>query len=327
MNQPKTSPKFDFAVGGQAVIEGVMMRSPNFNIVSVRNPSGDITKSSEFYQNLIKRKTYLNIPLVRGVINMLEMMLIGTKALNFSSRIALGDPSAPTDVATNSQPTKSTAKENLMLIFSLVFALGMSLFLFKFLPLWITDFVSQKFSLLQQNYLVYNLLDGVLKTSFFVAYIAILSLLPDVKRVFKYHGAEHKSITTYEQGLPLTVENAKLQTRFHPRCGTSFILIVFLMSIFIFTAIPRNPDFLLNFAIRLAFLPLIAGISYEFLKLTAKYSTHPLSKIVSWPGLMMQRLTTSEPDADMLEVALNSLNSAIQAEQNFSKDQHERTVL
>jgi uncharacterized protein YqhQ len=317
MNQQNSLNKIDFAVGGQAVIEGVMMRSPNFNIVSVRHPGGKIEESQEFYQNLIRRKKYLNIPVLRGVINMLEMMLIGTKALNFSSRIALADLEKKESSKTEST---SAAKETSMLIFSVVFALAMSLFLFKFLPLWLTDFLSHRFEIIQQNYLVYNLLDGVIKSTFFVAYIALLSLLPDVRRVFQYHGAEHKSIMTYEQGLALTVENAQKQTRFHPRCGTSFILIVFLLSVFVFTAIPRHPDFLINFAIRMAFLPIIAGLSYELLKLSAKYPKNWFFKLISRPGLWMQKLTTSEPTADMLEVSLNSLKLALQAEENLKQN-------
>jgi len=322
-NNNNINSPIDFAVGGQAVIEGVLMRSPNFNIISVRSPAGQIVEDQAQYQTLVKRHNFLNVPIVRGVINMLEMMLIGTQALTFSSKQALqsGEPeAAPTPaVVTTTEPKKTSLRENLSLGFSLVFALVMSIFLFKFLPLWITDYLSHNFAALQENYLIFNLVDGLIKTSFFLLYIALLSLLPDVKRLFRYHGAEHKSIMTYEQGLDLTVDNAKKQTRFHPRCGTSFILIVFLISILVFTVIPRNPDFLTNFAIRLAFLPLVAGISYEFLKLSAKAPNNWFFKIVTKPGLWMQKITTQEPDDQMLEVALHSLKLALQAEQNLLK--------
>lgn len=311
------SAKIDFAVGGQAVLEGVMMRSPNYNIVSVRSPDGEIKEKSEYYQNLTKRINWLSIPILRGVINMFEMMWIGTKALGFSSKVAM-----------NEEEGEGGLMENASVIISLLFALGMSLLLFKFLPLWITDFLSHNFTSINQNYLIYNAIDGMLKTSLFVGYIALLSLLPDVRRVFMYHGAEHKSIMAYEQGLDLNVANARKQTRFHPRCGTSFILIVFLFSIFIFTAVPRQDSFVINFLVRLAFLPLIAGISYEMLKLSAKMKDNFLLKIISAPGLLMQRLTTLEPDDQMLEVALNSLQLALTAEQKqISTNESIRPVL
>lgn len=312
----------DFAVGGQAVIEGVMMRSPNYNIVSVRAPSGNIVEDQSYYQNITRRHSILNLPILRGVINMLEMMVIGTKALTFSSKQAMqeatAEPVKKTEVIT---PAKSSLGENVSLVFSLVFALAMSLFLFKFLPLWLTDFLSHQFAALDKNYLLFNLVDGLLKTLFFLVYIALLSMLPDIKRLFRYHGAEHKSIMAYEKGLELTVENAKKQTRFHPRCGTSFILIVFLISILVFTLVPRNPDFIMNFVVRLAFLPIVAGVSYEFLKMSAKMPDNLFFRIVTKPGLWMQKLTTQEPDDKMLEVALNSLKLALKAEnQLLEKD-------
>ncbi|MCC7432998.1 DUF1385 domain-containing protein [Candidatus Peregrinibacteria bacterium] len=320
MNQTKpltNTAKIDFAVGGQAVLEGVMMRSPNYNIVSVRAPDGKIKEKSEYYQNLTKRINWLSIPILRGVINMFEMMWIGTKALGFSSKIALNEDSE----------TEGSFMENLSVVFSIIFALGMSLLLFKFLPLWITDFLSHSFNAINQNYLIYNLIDGLLKTTLFVGYIALLNLLPDVRRVFMYHGAEHKSIMTYEQGLDLTVANARNQTRFHPRCGTSFILIVFLFSIFIFTAVPRQDSFVINFLVRLAFLPIIAGISYEMLKLSAKLKDNFILKLISAPGLLMQKLTTLEPDDQMLEVALNSLKLALTAEQKQISNHESSKVL
>ncbi len=191
----------------------------------------------------------------------------------------------------------------------------MSLFLFKFLPLYLTDFLSKNVAILNQNYLYYNLVDGLIKITFFVVYIGVLGLLPSLHRVFQYHGAEHKSIYTYEKGLPLEVKHAKKMTRFHPRCGTSFILVVFLLSIFIYTFVPRQPDFLLNFLLRVAFLPLVAGVSYEVLKWSAKHSEHPLVKIVTLPGLLFQRLTTQEPSDDQLEVALAALRRALEMEE------------
>jgi uncharacterized protein YqhQ len=161
-------------------------------------------------------------------------------------------------------------------------------------------------------------LDGILKTSFFIVYIAILSLLPSIKRVFEYHGAEHKSIYNYESGLPLNVANARNMSRFHPRCGTSFILIVFLISIFIYTFVPKQSEFTSNFLVRLLFLPLIAGVSYEFLKWSGKHRENIFMKILIAPGLWFQRLTTREPTDRQLEVALGALQKALELEKEKS---------
>lgn len=306
--------KIDFAVGGQALLEGILMRSPNHNIIAVRKPSGEIEEKKEFYQNLIKRYRSLDIPFIRGVINMIEMMLIGTKALNFSSLIAMEED--------QQEKEKGSNLTNISVVISMIVGLAMALVLFKFIPLWVTDLLSNYFVLLKENYLVYNLLDAFLKTGIFIGYIALMTLIPEIKRVFMYHGAEHKSIMTYEKGLPLTVENAKKQTRFHPRCGTSFILLVFLISILIFTLLPKNPDFLLNFSTRLLALPLVAGVSYEILKLSAKKSENWFFRLIASPGLLMQRLTTKEPDEKILEVGLHSLKLAIASEEEYLKNKN-----
>jgi len=306
------SKKIDFAVGGQAVIEGVMMRSPNYTVISVRSEKGEILETTEYYQNLSKKIKFLGLPIIRGVINLFEMMFIGTKALNWAASKSMATED---EIPADKKQKEEKGQGILALVFSIVFALGMSIFLFKFLPLWCTDFLSKKIDLLNQNYLAYNFVDGVLKTSFFILYIYILGRLPDVHRVFQYHGAEHKSIMTYENNLPLTVENARNQTRFHPRCGTSFILVVFLLSIFIYTFVPRNPDFLTNFGLRVLFLPIVAGISYEMLKWSAKHHESKIVQLLIKPGLMFQRLTTQEPDDQMLEVALNSLKLSLELEE------------
>lgn len=303
----------DFAVGGQALMEGVLMRSPHYNAIAVRTPSGEIVEKQDLYINLTARWKMFNIPILRGVINMFEMLYIGTKALNFSSLISLDE--TPAD--------KTGSKlAGISIIISMIIGLGLALFLFKFLPLWLTNTLSSFFPALNDNYLFYNLVDAVIKTLLFVGYLYFMTLFKDIRRVFMYHGAEHKSIMTYEHGLPLTVENARLQTRFHPRCGTSFILLVFLVSILVFSLLPKNPDFLSNFLIRLAALPLVAGLSYEVLKTSAKHAHSRFFKIIAAPGLLMQRLTTSEPDDSILEVALNSLKLALAAEQKYSTEQH-----
>jgi uncharacterized protein YqhQ len=309
----KQPTKIDFAVGGQAVIEGVMMRSPNYLTVSVRKNHGGIKGKDEAYRTFCQRVKVLGVPIVRGVVNLFEMMVVGVRILNYSAQEQLDEPEDKNE--------KDGFWEKIILgasfAFSLIFALGLSLFLFKFLPLWITETLSNNFELFKNNYLVYNLTDGILKTTFFIVYIFILGLLPSLKRVFEYHGAEHKSIYTYEKGLDLTVKNARSQSRFHPRCGTSFILVVFLISILVYTFVPKQEDFMTNFGVRVLFLPLIAGISYEFLKWSAKTKDNFLVKMIITPGLWFQRLTTREPDDYQLEVALDALKKAVELEEKL----------
>ena len=250
---------------------------------------------------------------------MVEMIYIGTRALNFSTKIALEEE--PKEILKNEE--KKEEAENSYLVATLILGGLLSLFLFKFIPLWITEFLNNRLTIIQEHYFLYNLIDGFIKTVIFLIYMWILSSFPDMKRVFMYHGAEHKSIIAYENGCELNVENARKQTRFHPRCGTSFIIIVFLFSILVFTLFPKNPDFLTNFIIRVALLPIIAGISYEFLKISAKYAKSTLVHIIALPGLWTQHLTTSEPTDDMLEVALRSLKMALSSEENLIKSSHE----
>ncbi len=308
--QIKDNKKIDFAVGGQAVIEGVMMRSNEFITVAVRKESGGIELKEDPFKSITKKIKFLGWPFIRGVVGLVEMMLVGMKALNYSASVMIGDTEGK---KREDMTAKEKFIEKLMMAFSFIFAIGMSIFLFKFLPLWITEWISGIYEPLRQS-ILYNIIDGVLKTSFFVLYIWLLTLMPSIKRVFEYHGAEHKSIFTYEKGLPLTVENAKNQSRYHPRCGTSFILIVFMISVLVYTLLPRDPDFAMQFLRRLAFLPLIAGISYEFLKWSAKHTDNKYMRMAVAPGLWFQRLTTKEPDDKQLEVALKALDKALELE-------------
>lgn len=309
--------KIDFAVGGQAVIEGIMMRSPNSIIIAVRKEGGEIKVQKKKYQTLVQRYKWLNIPILRGIVNLFEMMVVGTQAINFSAAESLEDAEREELEKKEEKRKKSLAGrmgEMLMFGFSLVFAFSFSIFLFKFVPLWTTTFLEGNFSYIKNNYIVFNLIDGALKMSIFISYIFILGLIPSFRRVFEYHGAEHKSIFNYEAKEELNVENAKVKSRFHPRCGTSFILIVFVISILVYTFVPKQEDFLTNLLVRLAFLPLIAGISYEYLKTSAKYSQNTFVKALVAPGLWFQRLTTKEPDEKQLEVGLKSLSDALAME-------------
>jgi uncharacterized protein YqhQ len=318
----KNEQKFDFAVGGQAVIEGVMMRSNEFVTVAVRKEDGRIKVKDDPFKSISKRIKFLGLPFIRGIVGLGEMMMVGMSALNYSANQMIEEPGQE-DVE---KTKKQKVGEGILFAFSFLFAISLSLFLFKFLPLWITEWVSNMYAPFK-NSILYNVLDGALKTSFFILYIVLLSFMPSIKRVFEYHGAEHKSIFAYENGCELTVENAKKQSRFHPRCGTSFIFIVFMISILIYTVLPRNPDFTINFINRMLLLPVIAAISYEFLKWSARQQTNPIMKLAISPGLAFQRLTTKEPDDQQIEVAIHALQKALDLEtEKLSKKSSEKVV-
>lgn len=318
--------KIDFAVGGQAVIEGVMMRSPRSLTIAVRTPDKKIKVKKEHHLIICQKYPKLNIPIVRGVINLFEMMIIGTKAINWSANESMpiddrdeaeSRKNKSANKASHVEKPKSKAAqfyEILMFSISLALAIGFSLFLFKFIPLGITSLIDKNFPIVHENFLLFNFIDGALKATIFLTYIWLLGLIPSFRRVFEYHGAEHKSIFAYENKLDLTVPNAKKQTRFHPRCGTSFIIIVFIISVFAYTLLPKQDTFIENFLLRVTFLPLVAGLSYEALKISAKYSASAFVKPLIAPGLAFQRLTTKEPKDDQLQVGLESLKAALEME-------------
>ena len=319
-------PKIDFAVGGQAVIEGVMMRSPNFVAVAVRKPNGTLKVKTEPFRSLASVIPVFKLPILRGMLGIFEMLIYGTKALNFSAKENL-EESHPVSKGkvVSKNPVGNTSKhsrffEDFFLFFTIILSLVLGIFLFKFLPLALTEVLSNYFPLIASRFWIFNIVDGVIKTSFFILYVGLIGLLPDIKRVFEYHGAEHKSVFNYEADLPLEIKNAKKQSRFHPRCGTSFILVVFLISIFIYTLMPNHPVFYIKFLQRIAILPVIAGVSYEFLKLSARYVNKTWVKILISPGLMFQKMTTREPDESQLEVALFALKAVLELEKEPLKN-------
>ena len=310
--------KIDFAVGGQALIEGIMMRSEHFLVIGTRTREGEIKLKSEAYQMLSQRYKFLNIPVLRGVINFFEMMVVGMKALNYSANESLLEikPSKEKDAKHNSDSLISV----LHMLFTVVFAIGIGLLLFKVLPLLLTEMVSTVSPFIDTHFWAYNSLDGVIKILFFLAYVYLIGLIPDIKRVFQYHGAEHKSIFAYEKEQPLEPKYACKNSRLHPRCGTSFIIIVFIISVIVYTIMPNNPVFLMKLAERIAILPLIAGIAYEFLKFSAKFQNNFLMKLMITPGLWFQRITTKEPDDKQLEVGLKALSEALRLENNLKQN-------
>lgn len=285
-------------IGGQAVIEGVMMRAPNKFVIAVRQPDGTIAVKRDDIK--LDSNKILKKPIIRGLIGLYDALVLGIKALNFSAEKAM-----PEEFEKNGKASKMET------FFSMFLGIALGIVLFLYLPLQLTELSKKLFPIVEQSFLVFNLVDGVLRIIFFIIYLLIISQLKDIKRVFSYHGAEHKCIYAYESGKELTVENARCMSRFHPRCGTSFLLIVLIVSIFVFSLIPKDSHFLIKFGSRILFMPLIAGISYEILKLSGKHANNIIVKILIAPGLWLQKITTREPDDDMLEVAMISIKEAL----------------
>ncbi len=289
-------PEKRISVGGQAVIEGVMMRSPTYYATAVRTPQGTIVIQKNRFEALTHRFKFLNIPIVRGAISLVEMMWIGISSLSYSAAQAVeedSDPKQKKDVATN-----------LTIFGSVVFALAAGFLLFFFLPLWLTELTGV------QNGIAFNLIDGVIRLVFFLGYLMLIAQWKDMKRIFQYHGAEHKTIYVFESGQDLTVENARPYTTLHPRCGTSFLLVVMLVSILVFSFLGK-PDTWGERLFRFAMIPVIGGISFEFIRLSAKERFARFLRPAIWPGLTLQKVTTREPSDDMLEVAIAALNACL----------------
>lgn len=297
------SPEGELLVGGQALIEGVMMRSPGAYGIAVRRPDGSLALRRGRVTPLGKRYPILKLPVVRGVAVLFQSLAVGIRALNFSAVEAM--PEAEKDGTAPSDKASAWAVAGSMAV-----GLGLGVVFFLLLPLWLTQ-LAERWLFGPLSGLSFNLLDGGLRALFFLGYIVAISRMKDIHRVFMYHGAEHKVVFAHEKGGPLTIETARAQSRLHPRCGTSFLLFVLLVSIFVFALIPKAAPFLVKFGGRLLLVPLIAGLSYEVLRLTAKRRTNPVFAALVAPGLALQRITTQEPTDDMLEVAIVALEEAL----------------
>jgi uncharacterized protein YqhQ len=308
------SPQGELLGGGQALIEGVMMRSPGAYGVAVRRPDGSLALQRGKVTPLGKRFPVLKLPVLRGCAVLFQSLFLGIKALNFSAEQASAEQAAaapPADPAADAQPAKD-AKElsSWAIAGSMVTGLGLGVALFLLLPLWLTQ-MAEKHWLGPLSGLGFNLLDGGLRAVFFLAYIFLISRMKDIHRVFMYHGAEHKVVFAWEAQGPLTVDAARSQSRLHPRCGTSFLLFVLLVSIVLFALIPKTAPFVLKLGGRLLLVPVVAGLSYEVLRLTAKKRAAPVFAALVAPGLALQRITTQEPTDDMLQVAVAALEEAL----------------
>ena len=289
-------------IGGQAVIEGVMMKNMDRYAVSVRKPNGKIETKVEECVSFAEKHPLFQLPVFRGMANFLESMVIGMKTLNYSASF-YEDEEEQTESRTKQLLEKILREkaEKIIMGIVLVFSLAISIGLFMILPY----IASEALGKLIRNEYVILFMEGIIRIAIFLGYIVLISRMEDIKRVFMYHGAEHKTINCLEAGVPLTPENVDNFSRLHKRCGTSFIFIVMIISMVFFFFI-RVDTIWLRIVLRLLFLPLVAGVSYEFIRLAGS-SDHPLVQIFSKPGLALQKLTTKEPDHSMIEVAIASV--------------------
>jgi len=297
--------KEDLTIGGQAVIEGVMMRSPKFFTIALRKPDGGILVRKDPYIAITKRNRWLNIPILRGAIVLVESLYLGIKALTFSADQAMEEKvMEATSQAEHEIESKSKAFGPLWLILMVVLGLLLGIGLFFYLPLIITDFIGVRGGIL------FNLVDGMVRIGIFLIYVWAIGLWKETRRIFEYHGAEHKSIATFEMGEELTVNNAKKHTTLHARCGTSFLIVVMIVSMGIFIFLGR-PTTIAERLMRFLFIPLIGGISYEIIKASSRSSSRFVQLLIK-PGLWLQKLTTREPDSDQLEVAIVALKETLE---------------
>jgi uncharacterized protein YqhQ len=354
----------DLIVGGQAVMEGVMMRTPSAYAIACRRSDGTIVHTAEALPRWSDKYKWLNTPVLRGGATLIQSMALGIKALNFSAKVfeedltakeelakeKAGEPAAalvegttdkdflkaPVKVVMPRESKAKSAGQSAGAVGSIIFALLFNVLLFLAAPLLLTNlafiwagwadapavaagagwFATVKgflWEIKPHSWIAFNLADGMVRMFFFVVMIFTMSYLKDIRRVFEYHGAEHKTVFTWEKGLDLTVDNAKPQRRQHPRCGTSFLMVVMLVAIVLFSVIKFDALWL-NLVVRIALMPLVAGLSYEVIRYAAKRETSPVYKLMTKPGLWLQNITPQEPDGKQLEVAIKALDESLKLE-------------
>jgi uncharacterized protein YqhQ len=319
-----------FHYGGQAVIEGVMMRGKKDFAVCVRKADGQIVTSAEDVESIMGRFKFLDKPFLRGTLALIDSMALGIKALMFSANIAMDDATAQDQAAKSDDPTppRVPSKVNDVAVKSImVLGLVLGLALFMLVPIVITK---QLNTMIRVRWEL-TLIEGVIKIGIFLGYIILISRMNEIRRVFQYHGAEHKTINAYEAGQPLEVENVMNYPKAHVRCGTSFILVVLVCSIVVFIAIadylPHGTlaersfiSYWIRWGYKLALLPFVAGIAYEIIRFAGAHKDSALARALVYPGLLMQKLTTREPEPSMVEVAIKSLQSVFETEKSRSQE-------
>lgn len=310
-------------VGGQAVFEGVMMRSPHAWGIAIRKPSGEVTVHSEPLQRLSERRKWMGWPFVRGLMTLGQAMRLGFLASKFSLNVGLagiaeeeakqaaakGEPVAQTQI--QPKEIKKPELSSWAIVISSIFTVGFFLFAYKFVPLLAATGLKQHWSALSNNFL-FNLVDGVIRILIFLAFVWGISLFADIKRIYHYHGAEHKTVFAYEDhGMPSIAQAQKYST-YHPRCGTSFLMTIMLICIFVYAAFPIQ-TFWGKLLLRIAFLPVIASVSYEIIRFSARHGKS-LFALMTKPGLWLQRITTQPPSDDQVECAIRALDEAMELE-------------
>jgi uncharacterized protein YqhQ len=286
----------DAPIGGQAVLEGVMMRGVRTWAVAVRLPDDDIELHSYPLRSLLQRRTIWRLPVLRGVVALVDSLRIGIKAIGIAANLQVGD--------------EGEEISGPMWALTVFLGLALAVVLFFVVPVGVTSIFKDQLG----SAFLFWVVEGLLRTAIFLGYLVVISRLRDLRRLFQYHGAEHKTIACYEAGMELTPENAQTFSRLHPRCGTSFLLIVMIVAIFAFAPIGL-PAWYWLIATRVLGIPLIAGVSFEIIKLTGKHRDAGWAKVVMWPGMQLQRLTTREPDLDQLTVAIAALEAVLEDEQ------------
>lgn len=288
----------DMLVGGQAVIEGVMMRGLTGYSIAVRQPDGGVAIRKDKLTSITAKYPFLKIPVLRGSVVLIQSLILGIQALNYSASVSSAGEDGEPDMS------------NWAIVGSMAMAMVMGVGLFILAPLGLTNLLRHYVWPEMSNF-TYNAIDGVIRAIFFFVYVWSISLMDDIKRVFQYHGAEHKTVYTFEANEDLTVGNARGKSTLHPRCGTSFLLFVMAISILVFSLIPSTAPFALKFGARVVLIPLIAGLAYEVIRFSARHLTNPVCRLLITPGLWLQRITTKEPDDQQLEIAMVALKEAL----------------
>ena len=288
----------DMLVGGQAVIEGVMMRGLKGYSVAVRQPDGNVAIRKDTIVSLGTRYPILKTPVLRGSVVLIQSLVLGIRALNYSASVSSEGKDGEPEMSGWAVAT------------SMLLALGLGIGLFILAPLGLTNLI-RAYLIPEMGNVGYNVIDGVIRGIFFFLYVWSISFMDDIRRVFQYHGAEHKTVYTFEANEDLTVENARRKSTLHPRCGTSFLLFVMAISIVVFSLIPATAPFVVKFGARIVLIPLIAGLAYEIIRISARHLDSAVCRALITPGLWLQRITTKEPDDAQLEVAIIALREAL----------------
>jgi uncharacterized protein YqhQ len=293
----------EILVGGQAVVEGVMMRAPHSYCVAVRTPAGQIVTEEQPIGKPSEKYPILKYPVLRGLGTLGQAMSLGIRALKFSANAAMPE---------SEQTGKQVQMSSWVLTLNVIFSLAFFIFLYKFVPLYAVTWLGHWFPALQGRF-AFNFADGVLRMLIFISFLFLMSRWSEIRRVFEYHGAEHRVVFNFESGKPVTVENARGFSTFHPRCGTSFLLVVMVISMIVYTFIPFQ-GFVAKFVWRLLLLPVIAGVSYELIRFAAKRRGSVLALLAA-PGLWLQRITTQPPSDEQTSVAIHALERAMALEE------------